>query len=481
MSTIVISLLCLLVSALISLYFGAKYFLLRKDLVSFKDAISEINPESNLPIGVNFKSDIFRNIYSSLKLILYNSRTNNINSEVLAMAVSIAKDNNSVASSLAEVIRDKIGSDLVGVAILNIENNKFRIMQSVDLPEQRISDAIELNCQNLLKDSKDNSSKWGYQQNKQSTWSDFSTFGIKNTLIIPLINKDETEGAIWLGLASTHISSKHAEVVRRLAQYAAASMQTAKRHKKEKVKQEKEKDFLLGLSHDLRAPGNRALFCVRDLLYDKNFNDFNREQLEIIEHSIQEQISMIEDVLDIAKHRDGVLISKPQRINLFDELTELLKRYRFESEQKKLQLEFSCEQEINVYIDKAHFKRILNNLMSNAIKFTKVGGVFIEVMEFDGAVEVVFKDTGCGLKSGDAVFKKFKQEQTSEMKKGYGLGLSLVKALTEINSGEVVNYSSNSSGASLGVRIPEYKEAENEESKDRYNPEQAVNLLQQNQ
>ena len=79
-------------------------------------------------------------------------------------------------------------------------------------------------------------------------------------------------------------------------------------------------------------------------------------------------------------------------------------------------------------------------------------------MEFDGAVEIVFKDTGCGLKSGDAVFKKFKQEQTSEMKKGYGLGLSLVKALTEINNGQVVNYSSNFSGASLGVKIPQYKQ-----------------------
>ena len=461
MSTTIISLLCLsaclLVFLLISLYFGFKYFLINKDLSLFKNAVSEINPESSLPIGVNFKSDAFRNIYSSLKLILYNSRTNSINSEVLAMAVSIAKDNSSVASSLAEVIRDKIGSDLVGVAILSIGKNKFRIIQSVDLPEQRISDVIELNCQNLLKDP-----KWGYQQNKLGTWSDFSTFGIKNTLIIPLVNPlangDQIEGAIWLGLASTHISSKHAEVVRRLAQYAAASMQTAKQHKKEKVKQEKEKDFLLGLSHDLRAPGNRALFCVRDLLYDKNFNDFNREQLEIIEHSIQEQISMIEDVLDIAKHRDGVLISKPQRINLSEELSSLLKRYKFESEQKKLQIEFNCEQDINVYIDRAHFKRILNNLISNAIKFTKFGGIFIEVMEFDGLVEIVFKDTGSGLKSGDAVFKKFKQEQTSEMKKGYGLGLSLVKALTEINNGQVVNYSSNFSGASLGVKIPRYQQ-----------------------
>ncbi len=448
--------LCLACCA-ISVFFGFKYLTLKKDLQSLEIALLEINPEVNMPIGVNFKSNAFQNIYSSLKLILSNSKTNNISSEVLAMAVSIAKDKSSVADSLARVIRDKIGTDLVGVAILNIERTKFKIVQSVGLPEQRISDAIELNCQKLLKDP-----KWGYQQNTAGTWSDFSTFSIRNTLIVPLVAKDgtqdETQGAIWLGLASTHLSPKQAEVVRRLAQYAAASMQTAKMHKKEKVKQQKEKDFLLGLSHDLRTPGNRALFCVRDLLYDKNFSDFNREQLEIVEVSIQEQLSMIEDVLDIAKHRDGVLISKPQRINLFQELTALLKRYKFELEQKNLQIDFNCEGSVNVYIDKSHFKRILNNLISNAIKFTKFGGIYIEVVEIDQEVEIVFKDTGCGLKSGDAVFKKFKQEETNEKSKGYGLGLSLVKALTEINKGEIVNYSSNFSGANLGVRIPQYSE-----------------------
>ena len=90
--------------------------------------------------------------------------------------------------------------------------------------------------------------------------------------------------------------------------------------------------------------------------------------------------------------------------------------------------------------------------MGNAVKFTNFGGIFIEVEAFQDFIEIVFKDTGCGVAGNGPSFGKFSQSQHA--KTGYGLGLSLVKVLAEINNGEVLYYPSSFSGANLGVRLP---------------------------
>ena len=426
-----------------------KLFLNSRDLAELDRAISQVGPEGKMPQALAFNNHYIQRIFSSITLILSKFKPSNydISQEAISMGTLIANQvsrPNGVALALSKLLNEKIGSELIGVAVLINDSSKLKITQAVGLPLKRIGLIIESSSQRAFE-----AEQWGYQD---TNTEDFSIFGIKRTLLVALQYQGRVEGVIWLGLASALLSTEKAEIVKKLAEYAAAAFQTAKMFGNEKEQQQKENDFLLGLSHDLRTPGNRALFCVRDLLYDSSLTKANREQLEIIELSINEQMSMINDVLDIAKHQEGLLISKPSVVSVLAELRELIIKFNSDLQRKNLLTELHCPEDLKVFIDPSHLRRILNNLMGNAVKFTNFGGIFIEVEAFQDFIEIVFKDTGCGVAGNGPSFEKFSKSQHA--KTGYGLGLSLVKVLAEINNGEVLYYPSSFSGANLGVRLP---------------------------
>jgi two-component system cell cycle sensor histidine kinase PleC len=125
---------------------------------------------------------------------------------------------------------------------------------------------------------------------------------------------------------------------------------------------------------------------------------------------------------------------------------------------KRIELTHSCSIDVRVFADQRAFKQIALNLLSNAVKFTSVGQVNATLIEdADGAVLTV-EDTGCGIsrESIARVFQAFEQADNryAQAKGGTGLGLTLVRALSELHGGSCSIESEEGKGTRVTVRLP---------------------------
>jgi len=217
--------------------------------------------------------------------------------------------------------------------------------------------------------------------------------------------------------------------------------------------------FLANTSHELRTPLN-SIIGFLGLILDGYCND-EKEQKEFIQNahlSAKHLLSLINDVLDIAKIEAGKLELELEDVDLkalFEEINSLA---RVQAEQKKLKMSFVCEDEFvpHVYADLGRLKQVMLNLIGNAIKFTDKGWITIrtKVQKDKGNVLIQVEDTGVGVppEVQDKLFQKFSQADSSTSRKygGSGLGLSITKNLVEMMGGKI---KLESAGRGKGTRI----------------------------
>ena len=125
-------------------------------------------------------------------------------------------------------------------------------------------------------------------------------------------------------------------------------------------------------------------------------------------------------------------------------------------EEKEIEIETDIQEELFVEADKELLSLVWNNLFSNALKFTDVGGtVSLRSYGDEEYVYIEVKDTGCGMtqETGANIFKKFYQGDTSCATKGNGLGLALVKRVIDICKGEISVVSQLGKGSTFTVRL----------------------------
>jgi signal transduction histidine kinase/CheY-like chemotaxis protein len=219
-------------------------------------------------------------------------------------------------------------------------------------------------------------------------------------------------------------------------------MQTERAVQADKLKSQ----FLANTSHELRTPLN-SIIGFLGLILDGYCND-EKEQKEFIQNahtSAKHLLSLINDVLDIAKIEAGKLELELEDIDLKALFEEINSLSRVQAEQKKLKMSFVCEDEFvpNVYADLGRLKQVMLNLIGNAIKFTDKGSITIrtKVQREKGNVLIQVEDTGVGVQPEmqDNVFEKFSQVDSSPIRKqgGTGLGLTITKTLVEMMGGKI--------------------------------------------
>ncbi len=217
--------------------------------------------------------------------------------------------------------------------------------------------------------------------------------------------------------------------------------------------------FLANMSHEIKTPLN-GIMGMLHLLDDEALNDQQKKHLESLKSSSEILMSMLNDMLDIAKIEAGKMELKNSVVspsNLFEKLSIL---YEQEAKRNKLKLNFEIDPTIpkNILADEIKLIQIYSNLISNAIKFTPANGeihvrTYIEKKKRNGALLIMgtVKDTGIGILDEDTkkLFKSFTQldSSTSKIYKGTGLGLFISKKLTELMKGEI-GVKSNENGGS---------------------------------
>lgn len=222
--------------------------------------------------------------------------------------------------------------------------------------------------------------------------------------------------------------------------------------------------FLATMSHELRTPLN-AILGFSEIIAEEAFGPSGVPQYadyaQDINSSGRHLLELINDILDIAKIEAGKLEIQPDHLDLREILESCRRLSAVKARERNLQLEIDMAPGAQmVYADMRALKQILFNLLSNAIKFSERDGkILLSARRCeDDAVEIAVEDHGIGIPDNqlDHIFEPFHQLDNSYNRGsgGTGLGLALVKALTELHGGTIRLHSQSGVGTSVRLTFP---------------------------
>lgn len=220
-------------------------------------------------------------------------------------------------------------------------------------------------------------------------------------------------------------------------------------------------EFLAVLSHELRTPLNSMFGWVRMLSTGQLDEEKTRRAVEVIERNINLQTKLIEDILDVSRIISGKIRLESRQLDFLPLIKSVTDLAQPTAETKNVELvtEFNSESCI-LHGDAERLQQVVNNLLTNAIKFTSSGGKIIARLNCDEkGAELKVIDTGIGIEPEflPYVFDRFRQADSSSKRKhgGLGLGLAIVKHLVEMHGGEVFAESEGiGKGATFTIRLP---------------------------
>ncbi len=222
--------------------------------------------------------------------------------------------------------------------------------------------------------------------------------------------------------------------------------------------QKAEEMFLANMSHEIRTPLN-AVVGMTSLLYTTNPSVEQKEYLDTLDHSAKFLIGLISNILDLSKIQAGKIDVKNESIDLAKLLQSIYITYknRLRLKPVTLVLNNALEENARMVADPILLQQVLNNVLSNAEKFTDEGSIELNVNKQGEMLHFEIKDTGKGIKEEEQkdIFTKFKQLDAKSSKiKGTGLGLAITKRLVELMEGYVTVTSTYGQGTSFHIFLP---------------------------
>lgn len=222
-------------------------------------------------------------------------------------------------------------------------------------------------------------------------------------------------------------------------------------------------DFLANMSHELRTPLN-SIILLSKMMQKNERGNLDKEDIKrskVIHSAGEELLRLINDILDISKIEAGKTILSISEFSTEDLLTELMQYFSSMAKNKGLTLTIQDALKKRITSDKDKVGQVLRNFISNALKFTKTGGVTIVVEESGDpskAVKFSVRDTGIGIDADKhkLIFEAFQQVDSSISREfgGTGLGLTISQKLATLLHGEIQVKSELEKGSEFSLLLP---------------------------
>jgi len=222
-------------------------------------------------------------------------------------------------------------------------------------------------------------------------------------------------------------------------------------------------EFVANVTHELRTPVNGILGNTQELINRENDNDKLR-LLHMVERGCKDMHALINNILDFSKLEAGKFILEPRQFHFRNMIDYVKGNHSNRIIEKGLDFSITVSPDIPEFVigDELRVVQVLNNLISNAYKFTAVGGIHVEILKTAQAgnkAELFFlvMDTGIGIAKTDQdkLFKSFSQVDASISRKygGTGLGLNICKQLVELMGGSIHVESNAGKGSVFSFHI----------------------------
>lgn len=217
------------------------------------------------------------------------------------------------------------------------------------------------------------------------------------------------------------------------------------------------KQFSADLSHELRTPITNLIGSTEiSLSYDHTVEDYRRVMESNLEE-LQRISSLIENILFLAKAENPQFELKKTTLHVLNEIALVGEFYQAMAEEKNIQVTYSGDAEI--YANADMFRRMISNVLSNALKYTPDrGSVHFMVSEQGHAVKIIIKDTGVGIAKENIpkLFDRFYRTDSARSQKidGMGLGMAIVKSIVEIHGGTISVASELGQGTEITILLP---------------------------
>jgi signal transduction histidine kinase len=295
--------------------------------------------------------------------------------------------------------------------------------------------------------------------------------GFRATMCAPMLRENNAIGSIAVTRVTPGpFTDKQIALLETFASQAVIAIENVRlfneiqdKSRQLEVANQHKSEFLANMSHELRTPLN-AIIGFSEVLAQKMFGEVNDKQLDYlndINSSGQHLLSLINDILDLAKIEAGRMELDLARFDPAQAIDNTLTLIRERATRNGIALSLESDPDIGECVaDARKFKQIMLNLLSNAVKFTPEGGrVSVKARRANGGLEISVSDTGIGIAEADQklVFEEFRQASGDYLKKseGTGLGLALTRSFVELHGGRISLQSEVGKGSTFTFTLPD--------------------------
>ncbi|MCB9438143.1 MAG: GAF domain-containing protein [Anaerolineales bacterium] len=292
----------------------------------------------------------------------------------------------------------------------------------------------------------------------------------RSEMALPIITSDEVIGVLDVqSNEPNHFTTEDVQILTTLAGQIAIAITNARLYQEQLLTAERlrevdklKSEFLASMSHELRTPLNSIIGYAEVMLdgLDGPLNEEMTEDVEAIHGSGKLLLNLINDILDLAKIEAGQMELDYQEIVLAPFLRQVLDTSQILVKDKDVVLQLELNENLPEILDAdpIRIQQIINNLISNAAKFTEHGSITLRAIADNGNLHISVIDTGTGIRADklDVIFERFRQADQSSTRRagGTGLGLDITRRLVHMHSGRIWVESEFGTGSVFSFEIP---------------------------